>query len=378
MICSKVVFCSRAAIPGVSAASLNIVQCCNALAANRVDVTLIRAVKLWRPTMWRRGIEQFYGQPLEFRVRHLLELPRCGLFFDARVVKEAARTHALLYTRDLRVLNAALRRRLRFVVEIHGKQDPRGLALILKGIEGGLCCGIVVITEALKTYLSEFDRRLGPYILVASDAVEPTRFENVPPASGNLALGYVGSLYPGKGMEIIAPLAKEIPEFDIHVYGGHARQVAWWKRECRHLRNLHFHGYVKPCDIPACFSKFSIGLLPNQPEVLVAHGDDIGSYTSPMKLFEYMAAGKLVVASDLPVIREIIRDHHNGVLVDHREPRAWATAIRRLSSDDVLREKLVRQARDEAVGEYSYSTRFRRILRHVETIRMELAGNDRQ
>jgi glycosyltransferase involved in cell wall biosynthesis len=374
----RVVFCSRATIPGPSAAALNVVQCCSALAARGVDVTLIRSVKVWRPATWGRGIGRFYGQTPAFKVYRLLELPRCGLYFDSQVAKEAARTGALLYTRDSRILTAAIGRKVPFVLEVHGKQDPRRLETVLEGIEGGLCRGIVAITEALKALLVQYCPRLEPYILVAPDAVEPARFDSIPPASGNLALGYVGSLYPGKGMEIIAPLAEEIPEFDIHVYGGHARQVARWRRHCRHLRNLHFHGYVKPSNVPACFSKFTIGLLPNQPKVLMANGSDIGSYTSPMKLFEYMAAGKLVVASDIPVLREVIRDQENGVLVDHREPRAWATAIRRLAQDDDLREKLIRRARDEAVREYSYSVRFKRILRHVESVTRELAGNDHQ
>jgi glycosyltransferase involved in cell wall biosynthesis len=378
MTWSRVIFCSRAVIPGPSAESLHVVQCCNGLAANGVDVTLVKPVKFWRPATWRHDLAGFYGLPVRFHVRRLLELPRCSLLFDSRIVGAAARSGALLYTRYLRLVREALRRRMPFVAEIHGEEDARELNLALRGIDAGLCRGIVVITEGVKQYLCRHDRRFERYLLVAPDAVDPARFDGLLSPSEPLSVGYVGSLYPGKGMEIIAPLASEIPEVEIHVYGGSPAHVASWKQRCAGARNLHFHGYVRPSEIRHCFGRFHVGLLPNQPRVVMAHGSDIGEYTSPMKLFEYMAAGRVVVASDLPVLREIIRHDENGVLVAHDDPRAWAAAIRRLSKDRALGERLAAKARDEAAHLYSYATRFERILTHIEKTTRELAGHGLQ
>jgi glycosyltransferase involved in cell wall biosynthesis len=64
-------------------------------------------------------------------------------------------------------------------------------------------------------------------------------------------------------------------------------------------------------------------------------------YASPMKLFEYFAAGVPVAASDFPVIREVIRDGENGLLIPAEDPQAWAERMARILDDPALREKLV-------------------------------------
>jgi glycosyltransferase involved in cell wall biosynthesis len=66
------------------------------------------------------------------------------------------------------------------------------------------------------------------------------------------------------------------------------------------------------------------------------------NYASPMKLFEYMAAGVPVVASDFPVMRDILEEGRNGLLVPAEEPQAWAAGIARILDDPGLAAKLVR------------------------------------
>jgi glycosyltransferase involved in cell wall biosynthesis len=65
-------------------------------------------------------------------------------------------------------------------------------------------------------------------------------------------------------------------------------------------------------------------------------------FACPMKLFEYLAAGVPVVASDLPAIRDVIRDGVNGVLVPADDPRALAAGITRILSDRAFGKRLAR------------------------------------
>jgi glycosyltransferase involved in cell wall biosynthesis len=82
--------------------------------------------------------------------------------------------------------------------------------------------------------------------------------------------------------------------------------------------------------------------------------------TSPLKLFEYMAAGKAIVASSLPAIREVLADEVNALLVAPGDPDALAAGIRRLADNPELRDALAGAART-AVAEYSWVRRAERL-----------------
>jgi glycosyltransferase involved in cell wall biosynthesis len=81
---------------------------------------------------------------------------------------------------------------------------------------------------------------------------------------------------------------------------------------------------------------------------------------SPVKLFEAMASGRPVVASDLPPIREVIVDGENGLLVDPDDVEGWIAAVRRLQGDPNLPIRLAQQARIMA-KDFSWTRRAQRI-----------------
>ena len=114
----------------------------------------------------------------------------------------------------------------------------------------------------------------------------------------------------------------------------HARR---WKRRPRRLGiapRVVFTGIVPRDEIPSYVSTFDIAL---QPAVV--------AYASPLKLFEYLALGRAIVAPDQPNIREVLDDGVNALLFDTRDPDGLTDAIDRLTGDDVLRERLARGAR---------------------------------
>ena len=79
-------------------------------------------------------------------------------------------------------------------------------------------------------------------------------------------------------------------------------------------------------------------------------------FTSPLKLFEYLAAGRAIVASDLPSIREILHNEADALLVPPGDASALAGAIRRLLDDPALAARLARAA-FEAAPQYSWDRR---------------------
>jgi glycosyltransferase involved in cell wall biosynthesis len=115
-----------------------------------------------------------------------------------------------------------------------------------------------------------------------------------------------------------------------------------------------FTGLVEPARVPELLARADILVLPNPASAISTR------YTSPLKLFEYMAAGRPIVSSDLPSIREILRDNVNALLVAPGDPMALASAIDRLLRDPALAARLARTALDE-VPSYSWQRRAERL-----------------
>ena len=126
--------------------------------------------------------------------------------------------------------------------------------------------------------------------------------------------------------------------------------------------HVRFVGFVEPHRVPLYQSAADVLVLPNTP-----HGD-ISSYTSPLKLFEYMAAARPIVASDQPVLMEILRDGENAVLFRSGDPSSLADGIRKVLADERLAARMTTQARKQVEG-YSWLNRARRIDEFMRDVR---------
>ncbi|MBT8467167.1 MAG: glycosyltransferase, partial [Deltaproteobacteria bacterium] len=128
--------------------------------------------------------------------------------------------------------------------------------------------------------------------------------------------------------------------------------------------NLHLHGFVAPSEVPGWHTRCDALLLPSQSEVYGAsRGVPIGDVMSPLKLFEYMASGKPIVSSDLPVLREILRHGENALLVPPHDVVAWKEALEQLDSDPSLAHNLAQRARQDLTDNYTWDARATSVLR---------------
>ena len=112
--------------------------------------------------------------------------------------------------------------------------------------------------------------------------------------------------------------------------------------------------HVGPAQVPALLRRATILALPNPASAISTH------FTSPLKLFEYMAAGRAIVASDLPAIREVLRHEVNALLVTPGDSTAFAQGIERLLADGELAARLARNALND-VDDYTWSRRAERL-----------------
>lgn len=232
---------------------------------------------------------------------------------------------------------------------------------------------LVAITSALAGELQKHVTvRSRANILVEADGVNLDEYggEKSRPLPDDIAdlvgrrplIGYIGSLHPGKGAEMLVPVAKRTPALQFMVVGGPDEVAGRYRRqaEAEGVKNIAWLGFRKNVEVPAYVQACDVVLLPNQRSVVLLNRKNIGQWTSPLKLFEYMAAGKIILASDLPVLREVLNPG-NSVLCDPEDPSSWVEHLDRICRGDQRYAALADRARKD-VEQYSWSRRAARCL----------------
>ena len=160
---------------------------------------------------------------------------------------------------------------------------------------------------------------------------------------------YAGSFFGWKGVDDLVAAARELPGLRVSLFGGDDDSI-------RRVRaqmlpggaGLEFAGRVSPQRVAQALAEACIAVLPNR-------ADPDSAFTSPIKLFEYMAAGCAIVASDLPAVREILAEDE-AVWVRPGDPRSLAAGLRRLVADPDLGRALSARVRDKA-RQYTWTRR---------------------
>jgi glycosyltransferase involved in cell wall biosynthesis len=179
---------------------------------------------------------------------------------------------------------------------------------------------------------------------------------------------YAGQLYPWKGVDTLLAAMVSLPEATLTIIGGRGSPddpdlVACQARaqELGIAEQVEFRGFVPHAQVRAALAGAGAAVLP-LPDNLMAR-----YFTSPLKLFDYMAAGVPIVASDLPTVGEVLEDGDNALLVPPEDPPALAAAIRRLLVNPGLADRLRRTA-FEHVRAYTWDARAARIIEAFDSL----------
>ncbi|MEW8505621.1 MAG: glycosyltransferase [Candidatus Thiodiazotropha sp.] len=183
-------------------------------------------------------------------------------------------------------------------------------------------------------------------IHVSPSGVDLKRFEKIPVLDprrlANPRTVYLGRISFDRGLGILNHLASS----DC----GEVRLVGDCDDRLEQLPNLHHLPAVPHREVATLYAESELVVLPYQRDL--QHADGI----SPMKLFEAMAAGRVIIASDIPPLREILEHGRNALLADPEDPSAWEAAVKTLMQNRQLAGKLAQQARQDAAA-YSWPER---------------------
>jgi glycosyltransferase involved in cell wall biosynthesis len=174
-------------------------------------------------------------------------------------------------------------------------------------------------------------------------------------------VGYSGHLYPWKGVDLLLEALGELPGIKGVIVGGHPGEADLPRlrgraEELGLTSRVTFTGMVRPREVAAHLQAADVLVLPN-PATATSE-----RYTSPLKLFEYLAMGRPIVASDLPAFREVVRHGENAQLFEAGNASALAAAVRTVAGDPARAESMARRA-FETAREYSWDARAERLER---------------
>jgi glycosyltransferase involved in cell wall biosynthesis len=254
------------------------------------------------------------------------------------------------------------RRRPPVVFELHDEMKVRYKQRFFDIIDGVVC-----ITGVLEDYVHETYDVSPERTFVSPDGVDPSRYTDITKSEARESFDiperepvvmYTGHLYPGKGAKILAHAAPEI-DAEVYIVGGYPEDVERVRSSVPATENLTFTGFVDPADIPR---------YQTAADVLVApYTRDARRFVSPLKLFEYMAAGRPVVSSDLPVLGEVLTDRENALLTEPGSVSSLKTAVEEILTDDSLARRLAANGRSD-VTNYTWSRRAETILSFARSL----------
>jgi glycosyltransferase involved in cell wall biosynthesis len=171
---------------------------------------------------------------------------------------------------------------------------------------------------------------------------------------------YVGHLYAWKGVDTVlkaAMLLQDNKKIKFVFIGGTDEDIEKYNKQGV-PDNVQFCGRKRRMEIPVFLRSADVLLLPNIPI-----SEESCRYTSPIKMFEYMASKRPIVASDLPSIREVLNEK-NSELVEPGNPQAMADSISKLLNDKNLYNSMAEQAFIE-VQKYTWKNRAKKILESI-------------
>lgn len=370
----KLALITPAPIPASTANSIQVMKMAQAL------VRLGHELRMYAPgtkmSFSQEQLKEHYGLSENLDIAWLASQPALRRYdYALRALRAAEHWGSnLILTRLPQAAALAARRGKPIIFELHdlpsGKLGPRLLSVFLNSKTSRR---LVVISEALAEAIrSHYPlTKEDNVLMVAPDGVDLERYEKLPePSAARTALklpdaftvGYTGQFYAGRGIGFLLDLAERLPAMRFLLVGGRREDVSRVKRDVdrRELKNVSLTGFVSNSQLPAYQAACDALLMPYEARVAASSGGNIASFLSPMKMFEYLACGRPILASELNVLGEVL-NAQNALILSMDDVGVWAKALKELRADPSRTAKLSKAARATAAN-YSWQSRAKKIV----------------
>ncbi len=376
----KIIYIANTRLPTEMAHGLQVMKMCEALSRHGGELELIVPRRFGISDLIKKDPFEYYRVEKNFKIKRIFcfDLTPLNRFLGPISFLTQALSFAffssiylifkksdIIYSRDRFSLFFTSLIKRNIVLEVH--QLHRSLfAFLLKRVKK-----IIVITQGLRQSLINKGVR-EEKILVAPDGIDLKDFEVKKskeecrkdlglPLNKKIIL-YTGHLYKWKGVETLALSSGFLdPSALVVVVGGIKWYLSDFKKfvEKNNLEKVLVLGHKDYSQIPFYLKAADCLVLTGTQNYETSK-----SFTSPMKMFEYMTSGRPIVASDLPSFRETLKEN-NAILVKPDDPQMMAIGIQKALNDFVLAKNISEQAYNN-VQNYTWDNRAKKILEFIK------------
>lgn len=328
----KICYLANTAIPSTNASAIQIVKMCEAFSELKNQVTLITA------NSSSGNIFNFYNVKTKFRfkkIEYFKQFPlgiKFYLFSFISIFESIKFKPDIYITRNFFTCFLLTLFKKKTILELHHSlnNESRIVNFITKNynfLNSKHLLKFIAITNSVKEdYINKYSIESNKIIVLPSGSSIKENFK-FKIKKTKINIGYFGSLYKSRGLDLITKLALIDPKNDYYVYGNIKQLDLSISKKM--TKNLHIKDYVPYKKVSKILLNMDLLLMPYTSSITVA-GDvgDISNYTSPLKLFDYLSVGRPIMCSNYGVLREIIKENKNAIIVkNYKNVFAWKKEI---------------------------------------------------
>ena len=307
----KIAVITNSRIPSLTANSIQAMKVCQALTQIGHEIRVF-APRETAPVPWEQ-LASHYGLSTPFGIEWLPSLPTLKRYdFTVHSILAARKFKAdLVYTWLLNPAVVALWLNWPVVLEMHAEVTGKlGPWLMRRFWRSSTPKRMLVTTRPLRDAIETVADLTFPddAIQVAPNGVDPSQYESLPDAAGarrqlgfenKLTVGFTGHIYPGRGADLLFELAQRMPDVNFLWVGGTPEEVNHWRNRLAEVdaSNVTMTGFVENSRLPLYQSAADVLLMPYGRSISASSGQDIAEVINPMKMFDYMAAGRAIVSA---------------------------------------------------------------------------------
>lgn len=364
----KISYISNSSCPSHLPSSLQIVKTCEHLSKYGNQVFLI----LPNTSIFNVKISNFYNIKYKFELIRLHKFKKFPIGLDYYLFSllsflKAKKISELIITRNYFVIFLCSLFNIKCTIELHNdiKNESRIVRFIFNKfniLNSKSISKIVCISQGVKKkYIEDFNLQNNKKIVVLpSGSSLDIKYKNSLKKK-RLNLGYFGTINPSRGINIILKLAQMDKFNNYFIFGGSKNQVRDLQKKHR-LENLYLRSHLNYKTVQMKISNMDILLMPYSNKVTVSGNvSDTTNFMSPLKLFDYMSAGKLIISSDLEVLREIVDKNQCVFVKNYLNPMSWMLEIKKIKNN-ILKRNIIGKNSHIKSKLYSHNNRVLKYL----------------